>query len=42
VYINGRKYTEGERIAEGPQVVSIVPTGAVLAHAGRRFVLVQE
>jgi general secretion pathway protein B len=42
VYINGRKYSEGERIAEGPQVVAIVPTGAVLAHAGRRFVLVQD
>lgn len=42
VFINGRKYLEGERITEGPQVVAIVPTGAVLAHAGRRFVIVQE
>jgi general secretion pathway protein B len=42
VFINGRKYVEGERLAEGPQVVSIEPTGAVLAHAGRRFLLVQE
>ena len=42
VFINGRKYVEGERLLEGPQLVSIEPTGAVLAHAGRRFVLVQE
>lgn len=42
VFINGRKYVEGERLAEGPQLLSIEPTGAVLAHAGRRFLLVQE
>jgi len=42
VFINGRKYVEGERLAEGPQIVSIEPTGVVLAHAGRRFLLVQE
>jgi general secretion pathway protein B len=42
VFINGRKYVEGDRLAEGPQVVSIVPMGAVLVHAGRRFLLVPE
>jgi hypothetical protein len=42
VFINGRKYGEGDRLVEGPQVVSIAPTGAVLAHAGRQFLLVQE
>jgi general secretion pathway protein B len=42
VFINGRKYVEGERLTEGPQVVAIEPTGAVLVHAGRRFLLVQE
>ena len=42
VFINGRKYVEGDRLAEGPQLVAIEPTGAVLAHAGRRFMLVQE
>jgi general secretion pathway protein B len=42
VFINGRKYVEGERLAEGPQLLAIEPTGAVLAHAGRRFMLVQE
>ena len=42
VFINGRKYVEGERLVEGPQLVAIEPTGAVLTHAGRRFLLVQE
>lgn len=42
VFINGRKYVEGERLTEGPQLVAIEPTGAVLVHAGRRFLLVQE
>ncbi len=42
VFINGRKYVEGERLTEGPQLVAIEPTGAVLTHAGRRFLLVQE
>jgi general secretion pathway protein B len=42
VFINGRKYVEGERLVEGPQLVSIVPTGAVLLHAGRRFLLVSQ
>jgi hypothetical protein len=42
VFINGRKYVEGERLAEGPQLQSIVPAGAVLAYAGRRFLLVSE
>jgi general secretion pathway protein B len=42
VFINGRKYVEGDRLAEGPQLVTIAPTGAVLAHAGRRFMLVQD
>jgi general secretion pathway protein B len=42
VFINGRKYKEGDRLAEGPMLVAIAPTGAVLTHAGRRFLLVQE
>jgi general secretion pathway protein B len=42
VFVNGRKYVEGERLAEGPEVVSIEPTGAVLAYAGRRFLLMQD
>ena len=27
---------------EGPSLASITPTGAVLTHSGRRFLLVQE
>lgn len=42
VFINGRKYKEGDRLTEGPMLVEIAPTGAVLTHAGRRFILVQE
>ena len=42
VFINGRKYVEGDRLVEGPLLVAIQPTGAVLTHAGRRFILVQE
>jgi general secretion pathway protein B len=42
VFINGRKYVEGERLPEGPQVVAIEPAGAVLVHNGQRFLLVGE
>ena len=42
VFINGRKYVEGDRLVEGPLLVAIEPTGAVLTHAGRRFIIVQE
>ncbi|HUQ53528.1 MAG TPA: general secretion pathway protein GspB [Gammaproteobacteria bacterium] len=42
VFINGRKYVEGDHLAEGPELVSILPTGAVLVQAGRRFLLVPE
>jgi general secretion pathway protein B len=42
VFINGRKYVEGDRLVEGPLLLAIQPTGAVLTHAGRRFMLVQE
>ena len=42
VFINGRKYVEGDRLVEGPMLVAIEPTGAVLTHSGRRFILVQE
>ena len=31
VFINGRKYVEGERLIEGPQLVSIELRGAVLS-----------
>jgi general secretion pathway protein B len=42
VFINGRKYVEGDRLVEGPELVSIVATGVVLVHGGRRFLLVSE
>jgi general secretion pathway protein B len=42
VFINGRKYFEGDRLVEGPLLVAIEPTGAVLTHAGRRFIIVQD
>jgi len=42
VFINGHRYVEGERLPEGPQLVTIEPRGAVLSHFGRRFLLVPE
>jgi general secretion pathway protein B len=42
VFINGRKYLEGERLPEGTQLVSITPTGAILSQYGQRFLLLPE
>ena len=42
VFINGAKYVEGQRLAEGPQLVAIAPNGAVLVQQGRRFMLSAE
>lgn len=39
VFINGRRYTQGSRIAEGPLVEEITPEGAMLSYRGRRFLL---
>lgn len=39
VFINGRRYTQGAQIAEGPVVEEITRDGAVLTFRGRRFVL---
>ena len=41
VFINGTKYVEGATLAEGPKVVSIESSGAVLYYAGRQFLLSQ-
>jgi general secretion pathway protein B len=41
VFINGRKYVEGEQLAEGPRLLSIERTGAVLTQQGRRFMLTE-
>jgi general secretion pathway protein B len=42
VFINGRKYVEGQRLAEGPEVAAIAPNGAVLSYLGQRFLLAPE
>ena len=39
VFINGRRYTQGAQIAEGPKVEEITREGAVLSYRGRRFLL---
>ena len=39
VFINGRRYTQGAHIAEGPMVEEITDDGAVLSYRGRRFLL---
>jgi general secretion pathway protein B len=39
VFINGRRYTQGATIAEGPVVEEITRDGAVLSYRGRRFLL---
>jgi general secretion pathway protein B len=42
VFINGRRYAEGERLSEGPDLVAIGPQGAVLSYRGQRFLLMPE
>lgn len=39
VFINGRRYTQGATIAEGPVVEQITREGAMLSYRGRRFLL---
>ena len=39
VLINLNKYREGDYLAEGPQLIEIVPAGVVLEHLGERFIL---
>ncbi|MGH7320675.1 MAG: general secretion pathway protein GspB, partial [Candidatus Rokuibacteriota bacterium] len=39
VFINGRKYVEGEPIVGGILVVAIIPQGAVLSYEGQQFLL---
>ena len=36
VMVNGRKYREGERLSEGPQLIEIVPEGIVLEYRGEK------
>ncbi len=42
VFINSRKYREGDTLAEGPQVEEITRDGVVLNLRGNRFVLPRE
>lgn len=39
VMINGRRYREGERLAEGPQILEIVRDGIVMDYRGERVLL---
>ncbi len=42
VFINMRKYNEGDKTSEGPVVERIDKTGAILSHQGRRFLLPRD
>jgi general secretion pathway protein B len=37
ILVNGRRYHEGQRLAAGPAVESIGPTGAILRYHGQRY-----
>lgn len=39
VFINGRRYLEGDTLNEGAELVSISSEGAVLSYRGQRFLL---
>ena len=39
IFVNSRKYKEGDTLAEGPLVEQITPDGAVLNFRGSRFKL---
>ena len=42
VFVNMKKYREGERLREGPLLESITPLGIILRHNGQRFILNQD
>ena len=39
VFINGRKYVEGQAVSEDAVVEQITPEGAILRHQGKQVVL---
>ena len=39
VFINGRRYVEGEKLEDGILVERIIEEGAVLSYGGHRYVL---
>jgi general secretion pathway protein B len=42
VFVNMRKYTEGQTLNEGPQLEHITPGGVVLNHRGLRYLLPRQ
>ncbi len=42
VFINMRKYTEGTRLPDGPQLEEITPEGAIFSINGQRFQLARD
>ena len=42
VFVNSRKYREGDALQEGPVVEQITPDGAVLSFRGSRFRLAHD
>lgn len=42
VFINDRRYREGQQLKEGPQLESIQPRGVILSFNGERFLLVGD
>ena len=42
VFINKRKYREGETLQEGPRVEQITRDGVILDQHGRRFILPRQ
>ncbi len=39
IMTGGRRYNEGETLAAGPRLVSVVPEGVIMEHAGERVLL---
>jgi general secretion pathway protein B len=42
VFVNMKRYNEGEATAEGPRIERIVPGGVVMEHRGQRFLLSRD
>jgi general secretion pathway protein B len=42
VFVNGRRYREGDTTAEGATVVEIIPDGAIMTAGGNRFLLSRD
>lgn len=38
-WINGQRYFVGERVANGLELIEVLPDGVILAYAGQRFLL---